>query len=287
LKAVEGQETLEVIYPGGLRFTMPRDLLGLLHGVQDRKTNYLRPKSKGLALRYRDSSTHPVGGPIKATITKAGPLACALRFEGTEAQRGVKSVVEMDFPRSKSWVRVAWTIQDPEAGVTAMGTDLLFDLTGEPTLVDFGAGGMVYAALRPGQSAEFLAGTPASRPVNAAEGLAWQVLTGPTGAMTPYVVAPRGGQITPTEGWLHLMDRQRCTAVAVEGFGQAGRRDRIEVSAEGRLQLWRDFAVGGSPPPAGRKTLTFFLHFVGMPVHVGAATSPQSMLAPLRVDVLR
>jgi hypothetical protein len=79
------------------------------------------------------------------------------------------------------------------------------------------------------------------------------------------------------------MDRQRCTAVAVEGFAAPGQEAELAVDADGRLQVWRTFARGDTPVPAGPKRLSFWLHFVGMPVHVGAATSPQAMLAPLRV----
>jgi hypothetical protein len=80
-----------------------------------------------------------------------------------------------------------------------------------------------------------------------------------------------------------VIDGTRCTAAAVADFGAAG-RDRIEVSAGGRLRLWRDFAGQGAAPAPGPKTLTFWLHFVPTPVQVGAATSPQAMLAPLRVE---
>jgi hypothetical protein len=75
------------------------------------------------------------------------------------------------------------------------------------------------------------------------------------------------------------MDRERCTAVAVAEFA-AGPGAEIAADADGRLRLWRSFAPG-----AGPKRLAFWLHFVGMPVQVGAATSPQAMLAPLRVEV--
>jgi hypothetical protein len=79
------------------------------------------------------------------------------------------------------------------------------------------------------------------------------------------------------------MDATRCSAVAIDGFGRAS-HDRILIDAEGRVQFWRDFAARGATPPKGPKTLTFWFHFVPMPVHVGAATSPQSMLAPLKVE---
>src|SRR3712207_7624614 len=45
-------------------------------------------------------------------------------------------------------------------------------------------------------------------------------------------------------------------------------RDRILVDADGRTQLWRDFAGVGGSPPGDAKALTFWLHFVTMPVQV-------------------
>ena len=73
------------------------------------------------------------------------------------------------------------------------------------------------------------------------------------------------------------MDKQRATAIAVAGFGAAS-HDRIEVSADGRLRIRRDFLRGGE------RSLHFWLHFVTMPVQVGAATSPQAMQSPLAVE---
>jgi hypothetical protein len=49
--------------------------------------------------------------------------------------------------------------------------------------------------------------------------------------------------------------------------------------------LWRAIFVSGAD---GRpKALTCWFHFVQMPVQVGAATSPQAILAPLEVEFAR
>jgi hypothetical protein len=76
------------------------------------------------------------------------------------------------------------------------------------------------------------------------------------------------------------MDRQRCTAIAVDRFGVAS-QDEIRLDADGRLRLRRVVGKGSS----GVHSLRFWLHFVDMPVQIGALTSPQSMLAPLVVVV--
>jgi hypothetical protein len=68
------------------------------------------------------------------------------------------------------------------------------------------------------------------------------------------------------------MDRSRATAIAVRDF--AASEGTIETSAGGRLRLRVD------RPGGTRKSVTFWLHFVDMPVQIGAATSPQSMMQP-------
>jgi hypothetical protein len=171
----------------------------------------------------------------------------------------------------------------PQGSVGGLGAELNLNVEGEPTLVDFGAGSLVYAALRLGQAAVLRAG---SLPGGAdADRPRWETLVGPADRPHPYVVAPRVARGPGAEGWAHVMDRQRATAVAVAGFADAGQAGEIAVGADGRLRVWKEFARGGTAPPPGPKKLTFWLHFVPMPVQVGAATSPQAMLAPLQVTV--
>jgi hypothetical protein len=70
----------------------------------------------------------------------------------------------------------------------------------------------------------------------------------------------------------------------VVGFSALLGSERSVVDVGG---VWSGPAAArpGEGPPAGAKRLAFWLHFVGMPVQVGAATSPQAMLAPLQVEV--
>jgi hypothetical protein len=262
------EDTVTVAHGGELEFVLPRQLPGLIRQVRGGRTEYLRGGSPGLLLRDRAGQEHRAGAGA-ARVTRSGPLAAGVRFEGSEGLAGGKitSALEMEFPRSKSWVRVSWALDDTRGDVTALGAELNLAVQGPRTLVDFGAGSYVYAALRPGESAVLRAGPP------------WATLVGRAGALRPYVVAPADGRTPPAEGWAHVMDRERCTAVAVAGFA-AGPGAEIAVGADGRLRLWRPFSTAVGP-----KRLTFWLHFVGMPVQVGAATSPQAMLAPLRVEV--
>ena len=257
----------------GLQYDVPENLLGLLRQVSTGKISYLRPGSQGLALNYKDDVEFRAGGtghwnvPIKAIVTKRGPLVAAIRFESMEGLRGdrsVKSVVEMEFPRSKSWVEVRWTVDDPNRWVTAMMADLNLLMEGGPTVVDFGANNTVYLGLRQGQRAALSASMPVALDLPR-----WFVHLGSD------IYA--SGKQARAEGWAHIMDPQRSTAVAVDGFGRES-NDRIEVAADGRLVIRRDIIRGNE------RYMRFWIHFVSSPVQIGAATSPQAILNPLRVE---
>jgi hypothetical protein len=131
----------------------------------------------------------------------------------------------------------------------------------------------VYVALKKGQSARITARPAAVEEVGKPPRREWSTFVGPKGDLKPYVLGTKASP--PAEGWAHAMDRQRCTAVAVDNFAGPGRQDEIDVDADGGLRI----------TSKGAKVLRFWLHFVPMPVQVGAVTSPQAMLAPLEVEV--
>jgi hypothetical protein len=293
---VETTDKEFLVRHGGLTFAAPKDLLGLLRSVQDAKGNdWLRPISPGLLIWYKDDSSFRAGGlgargaPTQASVTRSGPLAVSIRFEGTQAlpgNREVASRVDLTWPSSKSWVRVDWKVEDPNGLVGGLGADLHLNLGDGPTLVDFGAGSYVYTTLKKGEAAKLVCDrhTNVSPDNKRSEVVpSWEVLTGPPNALQPLASSHRDR----AEGWAHVMDCNRCTAVAIERFGDRG--DAIAVEADGRLTLRTRFPVAeaikksANDPAPGPKKLTFWLHFVSMPVQVGALTSPQSMQAPLEV----
>ena len=258
--SIEQTPTSYVVrYPGGLAFHVPKNLHGFLSSVQTTDTEYLLPDSSGLSVACRDKTEQRVVA-VTSRVVKSGPLACALRFDIAEplcGDRVVKSAVELEFPRSKSWVEAHWTVDDPAPGVTGLMAEAHLQVDSQPLIVDFGAGTMIYATVRSGQSA---------RMRSTASGWGIEVNG------EDYAV----GRMPRAEGWAHLMDRRRATAVAIKDFAET--ESSIESWADGRLRIRRD--VGQTP-----KSFTFWLHFVGMPVQIGAATSPQSMMHPLAVRV--
>jgi hypothetical protein len=283
---VETDDQVYRISSGGMIYEFPRDLAGLIRTARDAKRSFVREGSRGLWILYKDHIHYragafgPDGVPTRSRIVKDGPLHTTIRYESVEFLRGgrsVDSVVEIDIPRAKSWICVTWRVADPNKYVAGLGADLNLALGDGPTLVDFGAGSLVYAKLGEGERA-VLRQDNSVAPTQPR----WQVLLGKKDALRPHVVGPLDesplrGAPHQAEGWAHVMDKQRCTAVGVEGFSDSWKRDgkeEIIVDADGRLRIWKH----------GSSTLRFYLHFVSTPVHLGAITSPQSMLAPLQVE---
>jgi hypothetical protein len=272
-----------------LAYEVPDHLGGFLRSVRNTRAEFVNEGSTGLTVRDRNGKDVPLGGPgeggrgpeYRGTVTRKGPFAVGLRFEGKRVLGDtlVRSVaVEMTFPNSKSWVEVRWTVDDPVGYVSGLGLTLDLKVEGEPTLVDLGASNMVYGYLRGAEAMALVAGeAPGVRPL----GTAWTVEKGAPGSTSLFASAT-GPNAPPAEGWAHVMDKTRCAAVAVADFGRAS-RDEIRVGVSGRLEIRRQFAVNRLAPSEKPKALTFWIHYVPNPVQVGAVTSPQAMLAPLEV----
>jgi hypothetical protein len=232
-----------------MTYVVPNDLKGFLGPVTGGKLRYTAGGGKGLWRTLAKGEPQSLTG-LKGTLQRQGSHAAVLRFAGDDA------TVQLTFPRSKSWVEV----QVDSPGAVAVGAELPLELSG-PGLVDFGAGEGVYIALKPKQITTLEAWThPRLRERS------WSMLLDGK----PYAVGLPGSAMG---GWAHLMDRSRCTALAIDGFGSSsmlvGGRDTITLSAEGAMQWKRS-----------RSSMRFWLHFVSMPVQVGALTSPQSMREP-------
>jgi penicillin amidase len=294
MKVDDADDSFIVSHGPNLKWTVPKNLFGLFRSVKTPKWDYVQPDSGGLTIHGADDTRFRIGdvglggAQVIGRVVKQGPIDCAVRFESTDDERrthGFVTDVELEFPRSKSWVRVTWSVDDPKAIVTGLSADLNLNVSAGPTLVDFGVGGSVYAAIAPGQVAMMEVGSTAKDEFTESRGPRpfWGTFRGPRGKLEPYVVGPLHDP-TLLEGWVHVMDRERCSAIALDAIGDRC-LDRVEVESEGRVKISRDFATSRKDalPESGRKQLKFWWHVVPFPPHVGAVTSPQSMQSPLEV----
>lgn len=276
----ETKETITV-RSGGMSYTMRRDLLGLLHEVRGGKVRYLKPGSPGLTVvgtNRKGVALSKKLGAGQLRVTRAGPLTIALRGEEmieSPAGNKIPLVIDFTFPRSKSWVEIDIRARGGKEQVLELRSMFDLEIESKPTLVDFGASTVVYTTLTADEGAKLAIGRPAGPSWTVSKGKQdtdWQAL----------VVAPRNAKREQVEGWMHLMDSKRCTAIAVAEFGAKGQIDSMTALGSGLLTIGKNFAAVAEP---GERRLRFWMHFVSMPVQVGAVTSPQSMMAPLTVEV--
>jgi hypothetical protein len=264
-----------------LTWTLGDRLCPLLKAADAGRLQHLRPDGLRLGIEGPgDIAVDLAREAVSSRVVRSGPLAIAIRYELAPAAgqlAGVRSTVDLTFPLSKSWVQVDWQFDDPRKGVRAARAQIAQNLDApterEPTLIDFGGSSLVYMSLAPGTVGKLRAERPHP----------WDVLRGAANSLEPFVVRPPGSAGGDAEGWAHIMDHSRCLALAIDAFGGGG-EDSIEVAAAGDVSIAREFGADGTDLPT-KKSLRFWLHFVGFPPQVTAATSPQSMLSPLVVRV--
>jgi hypothetical protein len=287
-QSVERSEGLITVGRSSIRFEMADNLRGFLRAVVNDRLSYLREGGAGLVLVDKSGRRSTLGetnedkGTTRGSVIREGPFAVAVHYECQTALAGlgvVSSEVTMTFPSSKSWVEASWSVEDPNGWVAGMGLALNISTDASPTLVDFGADSTVYSTLKTTERMELSARSRSDVDPNTER--RWEIRRGGSDTLEPFARA-MGSPPRPAEGWAHIMDKTRCTAAAMADFGRE-HSDRIEVQGDGGLGLWRNFAVGDTPRGGGRKTLKLWLHFVSMPVQLGAVTSPQAMLNPLSV----
>ncbi|HAA62153.1 MAG TPA: hypothetical protein DCE39_14610 [Planctomycetaceae bacterium] len=283
--------SLKVINAPYLTWTIPSRVGPCLQSLEFGGHEHLEGPTAKLVLKTRSGQSLSVGGP-KAPAWKAvrrGPLAVTLLGRQTVLvgkSTPIVNRVELDFPVSRSWVRMDWQLDDPDDRIAEIRLEVDLNLdastSAAPNLVDFGAGTWVYSRLRSGQVAVLEAERPGVGPPASAP--AWRVSRGTAKALRPFVVSDPVGPVR-AEGWVHLMDRKRCLALAVDGFGRE-RLESIQATAEGGIRVRRVF---GSQKRAAthNKSLRCWLHFVGFPPQQSAATSPRHMQTPPAVRVLR
>ena len=283
--------SLKVINAPYLTWTIPSRVGPCLQSLEFGGHEHLKGPTAKLVLKTRSGQSLSVGGP-KAPAWKAvrrGPLAVTLL--GRQTVLAGKSTpivnrVELDFPVSRSWVRMDWQLDDPDDRIAEIRLEVDLNLdastSAAPSLVDFGAGTWVYSRLRSGQVAVLEAQRPGVGPP--ASAAAWRVSRGTAKALRAFVVSDPVRPVR-AEGWVHLMDRKRCLALAVDGFGRE-RLESIQATAEGGVRVRRMFA-SQKRGATHSKSLRCWLHFVGFPPQQSAATSPRHMQTPPAVRVLR
>lgn len=251
-----------------LTWQIPKDLDGLVSSMNFPPSEHIRTGGRGIYVtNTEDENVRISGNGITSEIIRRGPLAVHLRFKKTLSE-SAKAIVDLHFPVSRSWVEVQVRLIDPENENKSIANELLLNLdppsNKAPTIADFGGGTTGYVTLSADQHARL-----------SATGKEWSISRG----KRPDETAIFASKETAAEGWAHIMDRERCLAMAVTDFGKSS-TDSIEFTGAGRVTTSRIFT-------GETKTKVFrtWYHFVFYPPQISAATGPQAMQQPLRVSI--
>jgi hypothetical protein len=278
---------------GVLQYRVTNDLAGLVNSVKIGDDEWLTFDSPGWILETRAGETVRLGSelfPIRSLkVARQGSHVCQLAFTAEGAEGVWKSIRcngSMTFPLGKSWFEVDCQWEDPEDRLAVSRWELDLRLNEPPLLVDFSAGELVYLTLRSGEETQLQESRSASARGTAAVAGTWTVVHGASDRILP--LATGSSVPCPSGIWAHLMDRELCTAIALRPTDAGTTVDSIQLLASGRSVVRRQFLGEDSSEPARtNKQKRGWYHFVYFPPHISAATSPQSMLNPLEVDVVK
>src|SRR5262249_48088749 len=136
LRVETTEKEFRIVHPSDLEFTVSRNPPGVLSQVRAGIIKYLNPESTGLIMRTKSDDVHKWDwlGIQESKVVKDGPLAVTLQFRAAEVGTPPKfqSGLRMDFPISKSWVRVDWTFEDPNGEIIGLGAEWNLNVQGEP-----------------------------------------------------------------------------------------------------------------------------------------------------------
>ena len=228
--------------------------------------------TNGIRVTDRMGRTHGIDrDAVTFEIIREGQQFVEVRYKGKielDSKSNIPFELSVGLPNSKSWFKATIEIDDPESQVSMISfhTPLSF---GEGRLVwDFGTDRWTYGSLREmGDSVRLTTDTDAEGDSE------WTVAMTVDGETSLYEVS---AGLSTVSGWGHLQGQDHVVAFGIDHFGREPGSYSMAVTGDGQLSLER--TVNG-----GAKKLTIYQHFVSVPVHVGAATSPMSMLNPLTV----
>lgn len=230
--------------------------------------------ANGLVVTDAEGKEHDLAGAtdVTAEVVKRGPLYVLIRYTGKiafDANYRAAFTLNVEMPNSKSWVKMAATVQDPGKRVKEISLRTPLALGPLPWEWDFGTDRWTYGVFRqPGDRVDL------NQAVKAAGVIEWKAMAG-----TQTVEA---GTADPSKliRWGHIQDGKEVIAFAVDtGATQAG---TYSMSLDGGGQTAFRFRPAAA---TAQHRITVYEHYVASPVQIGAATSPASILAPLVVTI--
>ena len=255
-------EDAESIQAGALRFSKTGNPLLLSVKYRDEE---IGQGMNGLFVTDGKGQRHDLAKTVglRAEILKRGPLVVTIRYTGSvvvDDQYSAPFTLTVETVSSKTIVKIAATVEDPARRLTDIGVGTPLVLGALPWTWDFGTSRWTYGSFRAATDSVSLTQDPAGT---------WAVKTG----VQLYERSPAGNSEPVT--WGHFQNTKEVVAFALETSPGVTRRVSFDGSGQALYSL-------ESTGPT--HSISVIEHFVTTPVQIGAATSPASLLSPLRVE---
>ena len=179
----------------------------------------------------------------------------------------------MEVTACKSWAVLRHVLLQPR-----MADEIVFQLqlavTSHVLTSDFGVGGGTYGKLLAGNSQEISWRSDFSHP----PAVGWSISTG---GRTDYAGKVETSDEFLAQRWFHLIDRDKSLAVGITEMAKSCRETVVTLRSDGTALV--KFRLG--EPDSGPAVFGLCYHFLNDIPAIAAATNPQSILFPPKVEV--
>ena len=224
----------------------------------------------GLQVHDHDGEMFPIDvSSVAFNIVRQGAQYVEIEYTGRVSLGvGLDLPFEMviGIPNSKSWFRASISVDDPEDLISGVSFETPLIVGVLPFVWDFGTDRWTYGSLQNATDAVRL-----STPSTTDRSRDWEISTRRNEEWQVYEVSTEGAAIAT---WGHIQS-ERVVAFAMHDQRTDGVAHHIAIDGRGQLSMT------ANAPGAGHHELTVYHHYVSVPVQIGAATSPMSMLNPL------
>jgi YetA-like protein len=252
---------------------------GLFRSVLDDGKEFMLEGSQGLGIVT--SQGHRLQASEHLTSVESienGPLAGEIRFQGAytivdDGSRAAEFTTRMRFTLFKSWVEITHMIKAPPGGIEEVFAHTRLRVDAPTLCYDVGIAGGTYGKIEVGEKAMY-------RAENEPFQSRWTLSTWKDHTARADVVGIRSIDAPSQREWLHWLDRGKSLALVTEN-AWFSRGMAYEIDRRGDLTV-RFFPALEEYPTM--LTFRLWYHFLDGVPHIGAATSPQSIMWPPVVE---
>ena len=224
----------------------------------------------GLRVHDHDGEMFPIDvSSVVFDFVRQGDQFVEVHYTGLiPLSSGVELPFEMSvgMPNSKSWLRVSIFVDDQNDHIRGLSFDTPVLVGALPLVWDFGTDRWTYGSLRSITDEVQLFAPSRTDPTRP-----WEVETQRDDRREVYEVSTGDSRLSM---WGHVQS-ERVVAFGMDPQSEGDTTHYFAIDGRGQLSM------GEESVDARQHRIVIYHHYVSLPVQIGAATSPTSMLYPL------